>query len=115
MKSHQAACREETPRMPGGPSLPDSVRMRTTGSVVRTDDTATASLEKRALSVFPMSLTEALLRGQAFLRGKSRKGLWHMAKTFASGVGMTNDWLSSQGVLSLKTLWAELAHLRGTA
>jgi hypothetical protein len=28
---------------------------------------------------------------------------------------MTNDWFASQGVLSLKTLWAELAHLRGTA
>jgi hypothetical protein len=26
-----------------------------------------------------------------------------------------NDWLASQGVLSLKTLWAELAHLRRTA
>ena len=38
-----------------------------------------------------------------------------MAKTIANGVGMTNDWLASQGVLSLKTLWAELAHLRGTA
>jgi hypothetical protein len=38
-----------------------------------------------------------------------------MAKTIASGVGMTNDWLASQGVLSLKTLWAERAHLRGTA
>jgi len=38
-----------------------------------------------------------------------------MAKTIASGVGMTNNWLSSQGVLSLKALWAELAHLRGTA
>ena len=38
-----------------------------------------------------------------------------MAKTIASGVGMTNDWLASQGGLSLKTLWAELAHLRGTA
>jgi hypothetical protein len=47
--------------------------------------------------------------------GKSRKGPWHMAKTIASGVGMTNDWLASQGVLSLKTLWAELAYLRGTA
>jgi hypothetical protein len=38
-----------------------------------------------------------------------------MAKTIASGVGMTNAWLAEQGVLSLKTLWAELAHLRGTA
>ncbi len=47
--------------------------------------------------------------------GKSRKGLWNMAETIASGVGMTNDWLASQGVLSLKTLWAELAYLRRTA
>ena len=54
-------------------------------------------------------------RRQAIRHGISRKGPWHMAKTIASGVGMTNDWLSSQGVLSLKTLWAELAHLRGTA
>jgi hypothetical protein len=101
--------------MPGAPSLPDSVRMRTTGSVVRTDDTATASLEKRALSVFPMSLTEALPRRRAIRHCKSRKGPWHMAKTIGSGVGMTNDWLASQGVLSLKTLWAERNHLRGTA
>ena len=40
-------------------------------------------------------------------------GPWHMAKTIASGVGMTtNAWLAAKGVLSLKTLWAELAHLR---
>ena len=32
-----------------------------------------------------------------------------MAKTIASGVGITNDWLASQGVFTLKTLWAELA------
>ncbi len=54
-------------------------------------------------------------RRQAIRHGKSRKGPWHMAKTIASGVGMTNDWLASQGVLSLKTLWAELAHIHGTA
>jgi hypothetical protein len=35
-----------------------------------------------------------------------------MAKTIASGVGMTNAWLAEQGVLSLKSLWAELSHLR---
>ena len=39
---------------------------------VRTDDTATASLEKPALSVFPMSLTEALVE-QGVL---SLKSLW---------------------------------------
>jgi len=32
------------------------------------------------------------------------KGIWHMAKTIASGVGMTNAWLAEQGVLSLKSL-----------
>ena len=51
-------------------------------------------------------------RRQAIRHGKSRKGPWHMAKTIASGVGMTNAWLADQGVLSLKTLWAELAHRR---
>ena len=38
-----------------------------------------------------------------------------MAKTKTSGVSMTNAWLAEQGVLSLKSLWAELAHLRETA
>jgi len=32
-----------------------------------------------------------------------------MAKTIASGVGMTNDWLASQGVLSLKTSLVQTA------
>jgi hypothetical protein len=34
-----------------------------------------------------------------------------MAKTMASGVGMTNAWLAEQGVLNLKSFWAELAGL----
>ena len=47
-------------RTSGDPSLPDSARMRTTGSTVRSDDAVTASLEKLALSVFPMSVAEAV-------------------------------------------------------
>ena len=54
-------------------------------------------------------------RRQAIRHGKSRKGPWHMAKTIASGVGMTNAWLQAQGLLSLKSLWANLAPLRRTA
>ncbi len=50
-------------------------------------------------------------RRQAIRHARSRQGPWHMSKTIASGVGMTNAWLSSQGMLSLKTLWAELAPL----
>ena len=51
-------------------------------------------------------------RRQAIRHARSRKGPWHMAKTIASGVGMTNAWLGEQGLLSLKTLWASLARLR---
>jgi RNA-directed DNA polymerase len=51
-------------------------------------------------------------RRQAIRHARSRQGYWHMAKTIASGVGLTNAWLAAQGLLSLKTLWAELAPLR---
>ena len=51
-------------------------------------------------------------RRQAIRHARSRKGYWHMAKTIASGVGLTNAWLAEQGLLSMKTLWAELAPLR---
>ena len=51
-------------------------------------------------------------RRQAIRHGKSRKGYWHMARTIASGVGMTNKWLQEQGLVSLKSLWASLAPLR---
>ena len=38
-----------------------------------------------------------------------------MANTIASGVGLTNAWLEQQGLLSIKTLWSQLAPLRRTA
>jgi hypothetical protein len=42
-------------------------------------------------------------------------GYWQMAKIIASCIRLTNVWLAEQGLLSMKTLWAELAPLRGTA
>jgi len=51
-------------------------------------------------------------RRQAIRHARSRKSYWHMSKTIASGVGLTNAWLAEQGLLSMKTLWAELAPLR---
>ena len=54
-------------------------------------------------------------RRQAIRHARSRQSYWHMAKTIASGVGMTNAWLRTQGLLSLKTLWSQLAPLRRTA
>ncbi len=54
-------------------------------------------------------------RRQAIRHAKSRQSYWHMAKTIASGVGLTNQWLKEQGMLSLNSLWAQLAPLRRTA
>lgn len=54
-------------------------------------------------------------RRQAIRHAKSRQAYWHMAKTIASGVGMTNAWLEEQGLIRLKALWAELAPIRRTA
>jgi RNA-directed DNA polymerase len=51
-------------------------------------------------------------RRQAIRHARSRKGPWHLSKTIATGVGLNNAYLAKQGVLSLKTLWAERAHLR---
>jgi len=51
-------------------------------------------------------------RRQAIRHARSRQSYWHMSKTIASGVGLTNAWLAEQGLPSLKTLWAKLAHLR---
>jgi RNA-directed DNA polymerase len=69
---------------------------------------------------YPRTRTRELMRlgvsrRQAIRHGKSRKGYWHMAKTIASGVGLTNAWLTAQGLPSLKSLWSELAPLRRTA
>jgi RNA-directed DNA polymerase len=54
-------------------------------------------------------------RRQAIRHARSRKGPWHMSKSIATGVGLTNAWLQAQGLLSLKALWAHLAPLRRTA
>lgn len=35
----------------------------------------------------------------------SRKGYWHLARTLATQVGMTNEWLTQQGLISIRALW----------
>ncbi len=51
-------------------------------------------------------------RRQAIRHAKSRKGPWHMGKSIATVVGMTNAWLALQGFISITSLWASLAPLR---
>ena len=77
-------------------------------------------LRARPIGVPPSRRREMLIRlgvqrRQAIRHARSRKAYWHMAKTIVSGVGLTNAWLAEQGLLSMKTLWAQLAPLRRTA
>ena len=42
---------------------------------------------------------------QAILTALSSKNYWHLSKTLATQTGMTNDWLKSQGLISVRALW----------
>ena len=40
-----------------------------------------------------------------FRQGRSRKSYWHLSRTMATQSGMTNAWLQSQGLISMRELW----------
>jgi RNA-directed DNA polymerase len=42
---------------------------------------------------------------QAILTAISSKSYWRLSKTLATQTGMTNDWLKSQGLISVRALW----------
>ena len=42
---------------------------------------------------------------QAIRTGLSSKAHWHLSRTLATQTGMTNDWLQSQGLISVRDLW----------
>jgi len=42
---------------------------------------------------------------QAILTAISSKSYWHLSKTLATQTGMPNDWLKSQGLISVRGLW----------
>ncbi len=42
---------------------------------------------------------------QAILTALSSKSYWHLSKTLATQTGMTNDWLTRQGLISVRALW----------
>jgi RNA-directed DNA polymerase len=42
---------------------------------------------------------------QAILTALSSKSYWHLSRTLATQTGMTNDWLNSQGLISVRDLW----------
>jgi RNA-directed DNA polymerase len=47
-------------------------------------------------------------RRHAILAGRSRKGYWRLSRTLATQTGMTDAWLASQGLLSIKDLWVAI-------
>jgi RNA-directed DNA polymerase len=47
-------------------------------------------------------------RYHAILTGLSRKGYWHLAKTEAINVGLSNAYLKKQGLTSIRTLWIKV-------
>jgi RNA-directed DNA polymerase len=42
---------------------------------------------------------------QAVLTALSRKSYWHLSRTMATQRGITNAWLESQGLVSVRTRW----------
>lgn len=41
----------------------------------------------------------------AIRTGLSSKSYWHLSRTLATQTGMTNDWLQSQGLISMRDIW----------
>lgn len=44
-------------------------------------------------------------RRTAIITGVSSKSYWHLSRSKATQVGMTNDWLKAQGLVSIRDLW----------
>ena len=51
---------------------------------------------------------------EAISTALSRKGPWHLSRTMATQAGMTNKWLSEQGLISVKDQWVKI-HYPATA
>jgi RNA-directed DNA polymerase len=43
----------------------------------------------------------------AILTAISSKSYWHLSRTAATQVGMTNEWLKEQGLISIRALWMQ--------
>ena len=41
----------------------------------------------------------------AILTGISSKSYWHLSRTKATQMAMSNDWLKAQGLVSIRDLW----------
>ena len=53
-----------------------------------------------------------VLKVQAVLTGRSSRGPWHLARTEATQLAMSNSWLVQQGLVSVKDLWISFTYPR---
>lgn len=51
-------------------------------------------------------------KDQAVLTGRSSRGPWHLARTEATQLAMSNRWLAQQGLVSVKDLWVSFNYPR---
>jgi RNA-directed DNA polymerase len=51
-------------------------------------------------------------REQAVSTGRSSHGPWHLSRTYATQLAMSNEWLAQQGLISVKDLWVSFAYPR---
>ena len=47
---------------------------------------------------------------RAITAAMSRKSFWRLSRTYATQLGMSNDWLKQQGIVSLSDLWIAVHH-----
>ena len=52
-------------------------------------------------------------RKTAILTGRSRKGYWRLSRTLATQTGMTDAWLASQGLFSIREQWIAIHYPNG--
>jgi RNA-directed DNA polymerase len=50
-------------------------------------------------------LTLGTSKRHAILTALSSKSYWHLSRTLATQSGMTNEWLKSQGLIDIRTMW----------
>ena len=51
-------------------------------------------------------------KDHAVLTGRSSRGPWHLARTEATQLAMSNQWLAQQGLVSVKDLWISFNYPR---
>ena len=67
---------------------------------------------RRARTRIGNLLKMGVSKNQAVLTGRSSRGPWHLARTEATQLAMTNGWLAQQGLVSVKDLWISFTYPR---